>query len=181
MLRARESVYRLVLAVADAAAFVGAYLLAYEARQNLFAAHFSKGMEPFAAYGVVLPYLVVTWIVFLALAGVYEVRLRGLNEFVAILKGTFFGCVALLAAAGLYHEFVVSRGFVFFLFPLLVVITPLSRAAFRKVRRVVFRQTDSIIRLAFVGRNELSSRLAAEVKALDVGYRVVGCMTDERA
>jgi exopolysaccharide biosynthesis polyprenyl glycosylphosphotransferase len=178
MLRARETGYKLVLILADALAFLAAYVLAFYARQDVFSAYFAKGMELFPAYAFVLPYILVTWLVLLGVVGGYEIRLRGANEFLVVLKGVAIAALVILSAAALYRRFEVSRGFVAFFFVLLVVFTLLFRAILRKIRRLIFKKTASVVRLAFIGMNDLAARIAEELKSLPLGYRVIGYLDD---
>lgn len=174
MLRARESGYKLVLVFADALAFLVAYITAFYMRQDLLSAWFVKVMEPFPVYAVVLPYVLIVWLVLVGAVGGYEIRLRGASEFVVLLKAAVVAALVLLAVAALYRRFEFSRGFVAFFFALLVPVTLLFRAFLRKIRRLIFKKTASVIRVALVGMNELAASLATELKSLPLGYRVIG-------
>ncbi len=136
-------------------------------------------------YRSVFPAVLVGWLVVFRFTGLYNIRLRGSEEFFVLLKGVVIALVITLSSAFFYRPrlddqtyFTFSRTLLILLAVLTVPVTLLFRHTFRWGRYKLFKTTRHFNRLIIVGHNELGLMLAKELKKHDLGYELVGFVED---
>lgn len=172
----RERGYKLILLIADVLAVTTAYTVSLLIR-FLFTkewAFYKPGEAPLEAYLKTFPYVLILWLVIFRFSGVYSTVLRGVDEFLVILKAVLFCVLISLSTAFFYRSFEYSRAvLVFFAFSLPFLVIG-YRYLLRWFRHKILKTSGSITRVIIVGHNELGFSLAAEISRQTLGYEFVG-------
>lgn len=181
MIKRRERSYKVMILVADALGITTAYFTAFWASVNLAGKTLSLD-----AYLNIFPWILVGWLVIFRFAALYNIQLRGVEEFIGLIKGVIIATIITLSFAFFYRPpadstdsyFLYSRTLSIFMLPFAILSACVFRNLLRWGRQKVFKTTRHFSRLIIVGKNEWGISLAQELSKRDLGYQLVGFVDD---
>lgn len=177
MISKREQGFKIWLLISDVVSLSIAFFATLFLRFHLLAHLFAK-QGTLAGHIHIFPYLVFIWLAAYYFGGLYDTRLKGAEEFLALVKGVVIGFLLSFAVLFFYREFSYSR-VAFVLFGALAVIFGLiCRIFFRSLRLHILQKSGSLNKLVIVGYNKIGLSLAEAVQERPIGYEVAGFIDD---
>lgn len=173
--------FSFLLLVLDFFALVIAFTLAFIVRVKL---DDRPLIEPITAgaYIAVVAVLLSFWLLIYALFGLYQSRVfeNRFKEALMLLIGSFIGILFLIGAEYVLNRpvfparLVTAYGFLF-----AFLLTLLFRTVARAIRRTLFRYGIGINEVLIIGSTPITSELAHALSNKNMGFSVVGIVTDE--
>ena len=179
MIKRRERSYKVFLLICDACAIAGGFFIALLLRFNLLKDYLPQ-KEPISlqAHLNTFPYILVIWLLVFRFSGLYSPALRGVDEFLSLLKGIILSVLVSLSAVFFHREFEYSRIVLVFFTTGVFILALTFRVAGRWLRNQLISRSGGLRRLAIIGQNELGKTLATAVTTRPLGYELVGFIDD---
>ncbi|RMG20482.1 MAG: sugar transferase [Deltaproteobacteria bacterium] len=176
MTTARTYYFKILLLVADLAAFLAALGAAVWVRYEFNPGWFEPGQAPWPALLAVLPYALGVWGLSLWVTGSYRLGLSSLEELWRLGRAVLATFLLLGAATFFYRDFSYSRAVVLLMIPLVFSGSVLARAIARFLWHQVLQLDPVQGRALVVGTGPMARHLARSMRGTRSDYTVEGML-----